>query len=87
MNLTVANGAVPVVCESFCNDHLTPMHYPFLKETNRRLGKLGVPILPVLAACDDGAGHWKEGFGARSITQGFYKIDTANYKLLENLYV
>jgi len=34
-----------------------------------------------------GLQFWKEGFGARSITQGFYKIDTANYKLLEDLYI
>lgn len=36
---------------------------------------------------NEGLQYWKEGFGARSITQGFYKIDTENYKLLENLYI
>ena len=34
-----------------------------------------------------GLQFWKEGFGARSITQGFYKIDTENYKLLEDVMV
>lgn len=34
-----------------------------------------------------GLQFWKEGFGARSITQGFYEIDTKNYKLLEELYI
>ncbi|MCB0398168.1 MAG: GNAT family N-acetyltransferase [Winogradskyella sp.] len=36
---------------------------------------------------NEGLQYWKEGFGARSITQGFYKIDTANYKLLEDFYI
>lgn len=36
---------------------------------------------------NEGLQYWKEGFGARSVTQGFYKIDTANYKLLENFYI
>jgi hypothetical protein len=30
---------------------------------------------------------WKEGFGARSISQGFYEIKTENYKLLDNIMV
>ncbi len=30
---------------------------------------------------------WKEGFGARSIPQGFYKIETKCYKLLEDVFV
>ena len=34
-----------------------------------------------------GLQFWKEGFGARSITQGFYKIDIANYKSIEDLYL
>ena len=34
-----------------------------------------------------GLQFWKEGFGARSITQGFYKINTENYKLLEDVMV
>jgi hypothetical protein len=28
---------------------------------------------------------WKEGFGARTIIQNFYEIETKNYKLLENV--
>jgi hypothetical protein len=31
--------------------------------------------------------YWKEGFGARSITQSFYKIETKNYKLLDDIYL
>lgn len=34
-----------------------------------------------------GLQFWKEGFGARSITQGFYKIETENYKLLKDILV
>ncbi|WP_299111797.1 GNAT family N-acetyltransferase [uncultured Winogradskyella sp.] len=34
-----------------------------------------------------GLQFWKEGFGARSITQGFYKIKTDNYKLLDGIFV
>ena len=30
---------------------------------------------------------WKEGFGARSIPQGFYKIETKNHELLEDILV
>ncbi|WP_426431010.1 GNAT family N-acetyltransferase [Winogradskyella sp. HB-48] len=36
---------------------------------------------------NEGLQYWKEGFGARSITQGFYMIDTANHKLLEDFYL
>ena len=38
------------------------MQYLALKDTNRRLEALGLPILPMLAALDDGTGRWKEGF-------------------------
>jgi hypothetical protein len=34
-----------------------------------------------------GLQFWKEGFGARSIPQGFYDIATENYKLLEDVLV
>lgn len=34
-----------------------------------------------------GLQFWKEGFGARSITQGFYKIETRSYKLLEDVFI
>lgn len=30
---------------------------------------------------------WKEGFGARTIAQNFYEIETKNYKLLENILI
>lgn len=36
---------------------------------------------------NEGLQYWKEGFGARSITQGFYKIDTANHKRLEDVFI
>lgn len=32
-----------------------------------------------------GLQFWKEGFGARSITQGFYEIKTKNYKRIEDI--
>ena len=62
VNLTVAMGALPVVCECYCHGMLDAMQYTALKETNHRLEALWVPILPMLAAVDDGKGHWKEGF-------------------------
>lgn len=34
-----------------------------------------------------GLQFWKEGFGARSITQAFYNIETENYKLLEDVFI
>lgn len=34
-----------------------------------------------------GLQFWKEGFGARSITQAFYEIKTENYKLLDDVFV
>ena len=61
VNSTVAIGASPVVCECYPHGAFNAMHYGALKTVNRRLGALGVPILPMLAAVDDGAGRWKEG--------------------------
>ena len=34
-----------------------------------------------------GLQFWKEGFGARTVTQDFYKVDVGSYKLLEKLFV
>ena len=34
-----------------------------------------------------GLQFWKEGFGARGVTQDFYKIDTQNYHLIQNMYI
>jgi hypothetical protein len=31
--------------------------------------------------------YWKESFGARTIVQNFYEIETKNYKLLENVLI
>ena len=62
MNLAVAFGAMPFVCECYPHGWFTATHYTALKDTNRRLEALGVPILPMLAAVDDGAGRWKDGF-------------------------
>jgi len=31
--------------------------------------------------------YWKEGFGARSVTQDFYEIKTSNFKKLENIMI
>ena len=60
VNLTIAIGALPVVCESYPHNQLNTMQYTVLKETNRHLEALGVPILSMLAAVDDGTGRWKE---------------------------
>jgi hypothetical protein len=34
---------------------------------------------------NEGLLAWKEGFGARTITQSFYKVDIKNYKFLETI--
>ena len=34
---------------------------------------------------NEGLIYWKEGFGAKSIVQDFYKIETKNYIKLDNL--
>lgn len=31
--------------------------------------------------------YWKEGFGARGVSQDFYKISTQNYNLIEEMYL
>ncbi|WP_434980532.1 GNAT family N-acetyltransferase [Daejeonia sp. YH14] len=31
--------------------------------------------------------YWKEGFGARGVSQDFYKISTQNYNLIEKMYL
>ncbi len=36
---------------------------------------------------NEGLQFWKEGFGARSVPQGFYEIATENYKLLEDVFI
>jgi len=33
---------------------------------------------------NQGLNYWKEGFGARSVTQDFYEIETSNFKKLKN---
>lgn len=34
---------------------------------------------------NEGLQYWKEGFGARTLVQNFYEIETKNYSLLENV--
>lgn len=36
---------------------------------------------------NDGLHFWKESFGAQTVTQSFYEIQTANYVLLENVLI
>ena len=36
---------------------------------------------------NQGLNYWKEGFGARSVTQDFYEIETSNFKKLKNTLV
>ena len=36
---------------------------------------------------NEGLLYWKESFGARTIVQNFYEIETKNYKLLENVLI
>jgi len=65
------------------------LHHYLLEDVfaNKRYFNFGISNEDNGQHINEGLQYWKEGFGARSITQGFYKIDTANYKLLENLYV
>ena len=34
-----------------------------------------------------GLNYWKEGFGARTVTQDFYEIDLVNTNNLENIFI
>ncbi|SDB48282.1 Acetyltransferase (GNAT) domain-containing protein [Flavobacteriaceae bacterium MAR_2010_188] len=34
-----------------------------------------------------GLQFWKEGFGARTVTQNFYKVATENFNLLDNIFI
>jgi hypothetical protein len=36
---------------------------------------------------NEGLSYWKEGFGARTITQDFYEIDISNHNLLDNIWI
>ena len=36
---------------------------------------------------NEGLLYWKESFGATSITQDFYEIETKNYSLLEGVFI
>ena len=36
---------------------------------------------------NQGLNYWKEGFGARSVTQDFYEIETSNFKKLKNILI
>lgn len=36
---------------------------------------------------NQGLQYWKEGFGARTITQDFYKVEVANHKLLDTVLI
>lgn len=36
---------------------------------------------------NEGLQYWKEGFGARTITQDFYEINTENFKLLDTVMI
>ena len=31
--------------------------------------------------------YWKEGFGARGVSQDFYKISTQNFSLIEKMFL
>lgn len=36
---------------------------------------------------NEGLLFWKESFGAKTVTQGFYEVETKNYKLLESVLI
>jgi hypothetical protein len=66
----------------FLHHHLIERVYP-----NKRYYDFGTSNTNSGHHINEGLLFWKEGFGARSINQGFYKIDTKNFNLLDTIMV
>ncbi|MEO1033105.1 MAG: GNAT family N-acetyltransferase [Bacteroidota bacterium] len=65
------------------------LHHYLLEEVfgDKPYFNFGISNIQEGQKVNEGLLYWKEGFGARSITQGFYRINTENYKLLETVFV
>ncbi|WP_370391777.1 GNAT family N-acetyltransferase [uncultured Winogradskyella sp.] len=55
------------------------------KFQNKRFFSFGTSNINEGQNVNAGLQFWKEGFGARSITQGFHEVSTENYKLLDDV--
>ena len=62
-------------------------HSLILKYSNKKCISFGSSSIDRSLKINTGLAYWKESFGARTITQSFYKINTENYKFLENVFV
>merc|ERR1712019_305127 len=62
MDMVYAIGALPVLGGSYSNGSYKALHYEGLKDIESRLDNLGVLVIHLLAAVDDGNGKWKPHF-------------------------
>lgn len=65
------------------------LHYHLLEDVfaSKSYFNFGISNLNQGQNINQGLLYWKEGFGSHSITQSFYKFDTVNVKLLNDLYI
>ncbi|WP_299096164.1 GNAT family N-acetyltransferase [uncultured Winogradskyella sp.] len=65
------------------------LHHHLLEDVfaSKSYFNFGISNLKQGQNINQGLLYWKEGFGSHSITQSFYKFDTVNVKLLNDLYI
>lgn len=63
------------------------LYYKLLFEVykNKKYFDLGPSTINNSTQINQGLQYWKESFGARTVVQNFYEIETQNYSLLENV--
>ncbi len=63
------------------------LHNHLLKEKfyNTKFFDFGPSTINHSTQINQGLQYWKESFGARTVVQNFYEIETKNYSLLENV--
>ncbi|QXP61984.1 GNAT family N-acetyltransferase [Olleya sp. HaHaR_3_96] len=54
---------------------------------NKRFFDFGVSNVNNGRQVNQGLQYWKEGFGARTVTQDFYTVDTSSYKILDTVLI
>lgn len=54
---------------------------------NKRFFDFGVSNVNNGRQVNQGLQYWKEGFGARTVTQDFYTVDTNSYKILDTVLI
>lgn len=54
---------------------------------NKRFFDFGVSNINNGRQVNQGLQYWKEGFGARTVTQDFYTVDTNSYKILDTVLI